>query len=140
MEGRKIIKYILALTGIAIVVGYSYFILGDFVRGPRIIISSPETGFSTTTPVITIVGRAIHINNLAINGDPTPFDLEGNFQSRLILAPGYNIIKITAKDRYERLVEKTIEINLVEYGMENGEWVRGRQRKQQAQRRMNFKY
>ena len=113
MDGRKIIKYILALAGIVVVIGYSYFALGDFVRGPRIIISSPETGFSTTTPVITIVGRAIHINTLTVNGDATPLDLEGNFSSRLILAPGYNIIKVTAKDRYERTVEKEIEITLL---------------------------
>ena len=112
MDGRKIIKYALILAGITLVIGYSYFVLEDFVRGPRIIISSPETGFSTTTPVITIVGRAIHINTLTVNGDATPLDLEGNFSSRLILAPGYNIIKVTAKDRYERTVEKEIEMTL----------------------------
>lgn len=112
MDGRKIIKYALAFTIVAIVIGYSYFALGDFVRGPRIIISSPETGLSTTTPVITIVGRVIHINTLTVNGNPTPFDLEGNFRSRLILAPGYNIMKVTAKDRYDRTMEETVEITL----------------------------
>lgn len=113
MDGRKIIKYALILAAVALVIGYSYFTLNDFVRGPRIVISSPESGFSTTTPVITIAGRAIHVNNLAINGDPTPFDLEGNFHRRLILAPGYNIMKVTAKDRYERTVEKEVEITLL---------------------------
>ncbi len=108
--------------GIVIVASYSFFVLNDFVRGPRIILESPLNGFSTTTPAIVVVGRTIHTNNLSINGSQTAVDLEGNFRGRLILAPGYNIIKITAKDNYERVVEKTIEIVLVEDGISNIEY------------------
>lgn len=113
MDGRKIIKYALALTGVAIVVGYSYFVLDDFIRGPRIVLLSPENGFSTTTPVIIISGKAIHTNNLTVNDAPTPVDLSGNFSNQLILSPGYNIMKVVAKDNYARVVEKTIEIVLI---------------------------
>lgn len=113
MEGRKVIKLGLVLIGIAIIIGYSYFVLDDFVRGPKIIINSPLNGFSTTTPAIVIQGRGVHTNNLAINGAQTAVDLDGNFRGQLILAPGYNIIKVTAKDNYERVVEKTLEIVLV---------------------------
>ena len=113
MEGRKIIKWWLGGIGVAIVIGYSYFVLDDYIRGPRIIIESPLNGYSTTTPIIAIIGRGIHTNNLSVNGAQTPVDLGGNFRAQLILAPGYNIIKVTAKDNYERTVEKTIEMVLV---------------------------
>lgn len=113
MEGRKMIKWVFTGVAIAVVVGYSLFVLYGYFRGPQIIITSPENGFSTTTPVITITGRSIHTNNLAINGSQTAVDLDGNFRGQLILAPGYNIIKVTAKDNYERIVEKTIETVLV---------------------------
>ena len=113
IEGRKLIQWSLGVVGIAIIIGYSFFVLEGFARGPRLLIASPENGFSTTTPVITIVGQAIHTNNLVINDNPTPVDLEGNFDTQLILAPGYNIIKVAAKDAYARTVEKTIEINLL---------------------------
>lgn len=112
MEGRKIIQWGLAVVGVAVIVGYSFFVLDDFVRGPRIVIESPLNGFSTTTPVIEIIGRGVRTNNLEINGTQIAVDLNGNFQSKLILAPGYNIIKVTAKDNYERTVEKTIEMVL----------------------------
>lgn len=121
MEGRKIIKWWIGGIGIAIVIGYSYLVLDDYVRGPRIIIESPINGYSTTTPAIVVTGRGIHTNNLSVNGAQTPVDLEGNFRAQLILAPGYNIIKVTAKDNYERTVEKTIEMNLTEYGISNVE-------------------
>lgn len=113
MEGRKIIKWWLGGLGVAIVIGYSYFVLDDYVRGPRIVIESPLNGYSTTTPAIVVIGRGIHTNNLSVNGAQTPVDLDGNFRAQLILAPGYNIIKVTAKDNYERTVEKTLEIVLV---------------------------
>lgn len=113
IDGRKLIKLVLAGFGIVIIVGYSYFVLEDFARGPRILISSPINGFPTTTPTISIVGRAIHTNNLTINDGAVPVDLQGNFRAQLILAPGYNIIKVAAKDNYARSVEKILEINLI---------------------------
>lgn len=113
MDGRTILKRIFATLVIIVIIGYSYFVLDDFVRGPKIIINSPLNGFSTTTPAIVIQGRGVHTNNLAINGTQTAVDLDGNFRGQLILAPGYNIIKVTAKDNYERVVEKTLEIVLV---------------------------
>lgn len=113
MEGRKIIKLTIGGLAVALIVGYSFFVLNDFMYGPRIIINNPLNGYSTTTPAITVQGRVIHTNNLSINDAQTAVDLDGNFLSRLILAPGYNIIKVTAKDNYERVVEKKIEIVLV---------------------------
>ncbi len=125
MDGRKILQLTSAGLGVAIVIGYSCFVLYDFVRGPRIIIDSPISGFSTTTPVISLIGRAIHTNNITINDEITAVDLAGNFSSRLILAPGYNIIRVTAKDNYKRTAEKTIETVLVESGISNLEFGMG---------------
>lgn len=113
MKVRVIIKWTLIALGATIVVGYSYFVLSGYLHGPQIIISNPLNGFSTTTPLITITGVAVHANILSINGLRTPIDLQGNFTSQLILAPGYNIMTIAAQDRYNRTVEKTIEMNLI---------------------------
>lgn len=113
MEGRRIIKRILIGIGIAIVLGYSYFVLDDFIRGPRIIIETPKESFATTTPSIAIGGRVIHINNLTLNGSPISFSLEGNFRETILLATGYNVITLSATDRYNRVVEKKIEMTLL---------------------------
>lgn len=113
MEVRVMIKWVLVALSALVVVGYTYFVLSGYLRGPQIVLSSPQNGYSTTTPLIAIVGTAVHTNNLTINGFKTPIDLEGNFSSQLILAPGYNIMTIAAQDRYDRTVEKTIEINLL---------------------------
>ena len=98
------------MLGISIVLGYSYFVLEDFIRGPRIEITSPETGFSTTTPLIIVSGRAIHTSIFMLNDASTTLDLKGNFSESLLLADGYNIINLKAEDRYHRVAEKRIEI------------------------------
>lgn len=113
MEVRVIIKRVLIGVAVLIVVGYSIFVLSGYLRGPRIILSTPQNGFSTTTPAIMVVGIAVRANSLTIDGAVVPLDLEGNFKDKLILAPGYNIITITAQDRYERTKEQKLEINLL---------------------------
>lgn len=113
MRGRAIIKWSLSGIMVATVVGYSCFVLYDYLLGPRIVAISPESGFSTTTPAITVMGRVEHASTLLVNDAGTPSDLKGNFSSQLILAEGYNIIKVTAKDHYGRVVKKTIELTLM---------------------------
>jgi len=113
MEGRRIITWGLLAMGIVIIVGYSGFALAGYVRGPRIELATPVNGSATTTALITIAGRAIHTSVLAINGATTSPDIAGAFSERLLLAPGYNIMKVTAEDRYGRRVEETIEMTLI---------------------------
>ena len=125
MDGRTIIKRVLIGMGIAIVVGYSYFALEGYVRGPRIVITTPQSGLSTTTAWITVAGRTIHTSTLTLNGATTSPDLAGNFSESLLLAPGYNIMKVAAADRYGRTVEKTIEMTLTESGISNLEYRMG---------------
>ena len=122
MEAQKIIKRVLAGLGIAIIVGYSVFSLEGFIRGPRVEITTPESvhgggilyfSNATTTALIEVSGRVINANMLFINGAEIPQNLEGNFSESLLLASGYNIMSIEAKDRYGRTIKKTIEITFL---------------------------
>ncbi|MEK7538553.1 MAG: hypothetical protein AAB552_01800 [Patescibacteria group bacterium] len=112
MYGRQLLKRIAIILGLVIVGGYSIITLAGFIQGPRITITTPQTGFSTTTALVTIIGHAVHVNSFTINDAPTALDLEGNFSGQLLLAEGYNIISVEAKDRYGRTTEKKIEIIL----------------------------
>lgn len=102
----------LTALGVLVVVVYSAFVLDDFVRGPRIIIENPANMLATTTRALIVSGQAVHINNLSLNGAPIPFDLKGNFRETILLANGYNRITISATDRYDRTVEKVLELTL----------------------------
>ncbi len=126
MEAQRIIKRVLAGLGIILIVGYSVFALEGFIRGPRIEIATPESvhggdrsgglryfSYATTTALVLVSGRVIHANILFLNGAEISQNLEGNFSESLLLAPGYNIMSVEAKDRYGRSAKKTIEITFI---------------------------
>lgn len=109
MHARKIIKRLIIACGLLIVLGYSFIALAGFVKGPRITVVSPKTGLAANKPLTDVAGHVVHSNDLSINDLPVSLDLAGNFAERLLLAPGYNIIVIKAKDRYGRTTEEKIE-------------------------------
>ncbi len=126
MEAQKIIKRVLVGLGVAIIVGYSVFVLEGFIRGPRIEITTPRSvhidgsldslryfSNATTEAAVLVSGRVINASILFINGLEIPQNLEGNFSESLLLAPGYNIMSIVATDRYKRTRELTIEMTLI---------------------------
>lgn len=113
MFSRKLIIRILTILGILIVVGYSFFALKDVLRGPRIDIETPQSGYSTTTPMIGVSGRVFRGNLFFIDNATTTIDLEGNFSEQLLLSSGYNIMTLEARDRYGRTSTETIEMVLV---------------------------
>lgn len=113
MLSRKIIVWALAGIGVVVVFGYSFFALKDVVQGPRIELTAPQSGYATTTPLSTVAGRVIRGSVLTLNGATTTLDLAGNFKESLLLSPGYNIMTLEAKDRYERTVKERIEMTLL---------------------------
>lgn len=112
MFSRKLIIRILTILGILIVVGYSFFALKDVLRGPRINIITPVSGYATTTQMITVAGRVLRGNLFFINNATTTIDLKGNFAEQLLLSSGYNIMTLEARDRYGRTSHETIEMIL----------------------------
>ena len=92
------------------IAAYAYFQSRNFIKGPRLFIETPMDGEATTSPVITLSGRAENISEISINNMPIFTDEEGNFREKLLLLPGYNIITAEAEDRFGRAVKKTLEL------------------------------
>jgi hypothetical protein len=112
MEMRTLLKRIGFSLGGIIILGYSYFAIKGYILGPQIYLESPPSGVGTTTPLTLVKGKVVHTSVLTLNDTPIPIDLEGNFSESVILAPGFNIITLKATDRYNRVVDKKIELAL----------------------------
>jgi hypothetical protein len=46
---------------------------------------------------------------------PLYTDIKGNFSEKLLLSPGYNIIKIVAEDKFGSKTEERVEVILQEH-------------------------
>lgn len=113
MEPQGLIK-IRFLSGVLLtiaIVGYSLFAGWNYLEGPSLVVTFPTDGYSTTSPIIDVTGTTEHAGFISINDRAIYIDEKGEFSETLLLSPGYNIIKIYAKDRYERHIIKIIHIN-----------------------------
>jgi hypothetical protein len=101
--------YSLTLLGI-LLVGYSAFQAQKIIRGPVITVISPLNGETYITPLIEIKGVTKNVSSITLNDRTLYIDRAGNFSDGLLLIPGYNIIKLEAKDKFGAETEKKIEI------------------------------
>lgn len=104
------IKKIIASGIIVFIILYTFFEARGLVTGPTLSITSPINGETTTTPVIYIQGMTQSISELTINGKIAAVHENGNFSNAVVLKDGYNEIVLTANDRFNREVSKTLQI------------------------------
>jgi hypothetical protein len=103
----------ISLLGI-IIVGYSLFQAQKLIVGPVIEVHTPQNGATYNQTLIEIEGRARNTAHLNLNGKKIFTDQEGYFKEKLLLSPGYNIIKLDAVDKFKKYTEKTLELILKE--------------------------
>lgn len=93
-----------------LILGYSFYQSRNLLAGPIITINEPENGSTSEEQLIKISGAAKNIKKITLDDRPIFIDEAGNFSEKLLLSEGYNIIKISAWDKFGKKVEKTLEL------------------------------
>lgn len=107
---RKLLRITLITILTISVLGYGIYTSYDFVIGPTITISEPQNGDSFLNPSIRIKGVVKRIQEITLNDRPITIDDHGNFNEAVILAPGYNVFKLRAGDKFGRNREVRLEL------------------------------
>ncbi len=98
-----------------VVVGYSLFQAHAIINGPVITVYSPQNGTVYTNTLIEIRGKVENVSYLNLNGKQIFTNSKGEFNEKLLLSPGYNILVLDAKDKFGKKTEKKLELILKEY-------------------------
>lgn len=98
---------LLVIVGIG---GYAYAKSADLLSGPQVTVKHPRDGATITDERIVVRGSAQNISFLHLNGRQIYTDTDGTFREQLLLYPGYNIITVTARDRFDRTETRRIEV------------------------------
>jgi hypothetical protein len=109
-EVKTILKTFLIVSSFLLLLGYAGFRAENLIRGPELAITSPQTGTTTESALIEIQGVTRNISYVTLNGDKITTDKDGVFKSKLLLSYGYNIITVEAKDRFGRVINRTIQL------------------------------
>jgi hypothetical protein len=105
MERRNVkilLKIGICAFAILIIVGYSLFQAQNLLRGPEVIITEPTDGLMVSQSSISIRGTTKNIASINLNNRPIFIDEEGRFNEEILLSYGYNVITVTAKDKFGR--------------------------------------
>ncbi len=97
-----------------LITGYAFFQSRKILEGPEITISEPKNGATLLDPLVAIKGQARNINSISLDDRPIFIDEQGNFEEKLLLYPGYNIIKFEAKDKFGKEKIVNLELNFIE--------------------------
>jgi len=110
LNGKQYLKFFFLTVIVLTVVTYGLFRSRDFLKGPTITIQSPQNGSTLDKAFLTINGKAEHIAFITLNDRQIFVDENGNLREDLLLQNGYNVISIKATDRFNRKVERRLEL------------------------------
>lgn len=106
------IKLVLLFLIVGILGGYFLYQARGYLLGPEIIIETPKAGEVVRNSYLEIKGQVLNISSLSLNGRQIFTDERGDFKEGLLLARGYNIIELTATDKFGRIKKEKREIIL----------------------------
>lgn len=94
---------------------YTLFELRHLIVGPIIVLSYPQNGATVTEPLIEIRGNTRNVAHITLNDRQIFVDSKGNLRESLLLATGYNVLRIKGRDRLGRDTERLLEVMLNDY-------------------------
>ncbi len=109
-DGKLILKVLVIGIFVLFIIGYGLFQAKKIITGPEIVINSPVSGSTVYKSETVITGMANNISAISLNDRSIYIDESGNFNEKLMLYPGYNIIKLKAQDKFGATVQKDIEL------------------------------
>ena len=106
-------RIIIAACVALVVVGgfcYLYSQIGRFAAVPRLVIANPANDETIPGNSISISGFTDEDAKLAINGQPILVSDKGEYKEDVLLQSGVNVITVSATNRFNKEVSKTINI------------------------------
>lgn len=113
MSGYRVkfyFKILLAAIFLFLILGYSFYQSRNLVMGPVITVDEPKNGDTVNQQLIKIAGGTKNIKKITLDDREIHIDEAGSFSEKLLLSEGYNIIKINIWDKFNKKVEKAIEV------------------------------
>ncbi len=107
---KKLVRTLGFVLLFAIIIGYGVWRSRDILFGINLTVAGIQNGMETKEPLLSFSGTAKHVSNLAVNGQTIAAAEDGSWQDTIALLPGYNVITISATDKFDRTIKKTYQV------------------------------
>lgn len=109
-DAKKILQIVSLSTFFVLIIAYALFGSHNLITGVKITNVNIVDGATVENSIQAITGNAQNATKLTLNGREITLDEEGNFNETIALLSGYNIINITAKDKFGYIDEKNYKL------------------------------
>ncbi len=111
MKTRRKFQLGILFIFVLFIIVFGYSNTRDLIRPSKIMVEYPVNGSTISDSQVSIRGKAPGAKKIEIGSAKILMDAEGNFEHRVFLALGYNIIPLSSVDRFNR--ENTLRLELV---------------------------
>ena len=112
-NAKKILQGGALVVFFILIIIYALFRSQDLIFGVKIRDVNITDGMEVHESVMNVTGNAKNAIFLSLNGREITIDEKGNFNETTALLSGYNIINITAKDKFGYVDEKNYKVILI---------------------------
>ena len=109
-DAKKILKISVVALFFLFILVFAFLRSYDLIFGVKIKNVNIEDGKKYTETVLDVTGNAKNAKNLTLNGREISINKEGNFNEKIALLPGYNIIEIKAIDKFGHVDAKDFRL------------------------------
>ena len=109
-NSKQIIKITVLSVFFALIIIYAFSRSYDLIFGIKIRNVNIEDGAAVSESVMEVKGNAKNAIKLSLDGREISIDQSGNFDETIALLPGYNIINITAVDKFGNIDKKDYKL------------------------------
>lgn len=111
ITGKKLLSIISLTLLFIIIIGYGIWKGRDLLFGIRMSISGIQNNETVTSSVLDLSGNAYHAIAITVNGRTVSVEENGAWNDTIALLDGYNIITISAKDKFNRITSRMFTVN-----------------------------
>lgn len=86
-----------------LILGYGVWISRDLLFGIQSTVSGITDGTSASEQILSLSGRARHAAKVTLDGRTLAIDLDGRWTDTIALLPGYNVLTVSATDKFGRV-------------------------------------
>ncbi len=110
---KKIMKIVSLSAFFIFIIIYAFFNSKDLMYGVKITNVNIVDGAKMTEDILKVTGNAKNAIKLSLNGREISINQQGNFEETIALLMGYNVINITALDKFGNVDEKNYQLMYV---------------------------
>ena len=113
---KKILQIVILSLFFILIIAYSFFRSKYLIVGVQIKDVNLTDGATMKDSVVELTGNAKNATDLILNGREISINEDGDFHETFALLKGYNVINITAKDKFGYVDEKNYKLIYNEAG------------------------